>query len=100
MGQTKTQGRAGTRVKLKEPAKSNVFILNDDQTTMEFVILVLKKVFDKEDIEAIVIMTTAHETGKALVGTYPKNVANAKVKKAETMASVAKYPLKFQIEDV
>ena len=55
---------------LQEPKKYKVFLLNDDFSTMDFVIDVLVKVFRKSVDEASVIMINIHNNGKEICGTY------------------------------
>lgn len=99
MVKEKTQVSRGTRTmtKVKTPSMCKVYILNDDFTPMEFVVLVLKRIFFKIDSDADRIMMTAHTKGKALVGEYTPDIAESKVESAEIMATNAGYPLKFEI---
>jgi ATP-dependent Clp protease adaptor protein ClpS len=52
---------------------------NDDYTTMEFVILVLRLFFHKSDTEATFIMLTVHKKGSGVAGTYTRDIAETKV---------------------
>ena len=60
-----------TRQETKEPPLYKVILLNDDYTTMEFVVLVLEQVFHKSPAEAFRIMMQVHTQGKGLCGLYP-----------------------------
>ena len=55
-----------------------VIFHNDDYTTMEFVIEVLKRFFHKTDTEAVHIMLTVHKSGAAVAGVYTRDVAETK----------------------
>ena len=60
------------------PRRYKVIFHNDDYTTMEFVIEVLKRFFHKTDTEATHIMLTVHKTGAAVAGVYTRDVAETK----------------------
>ena len=79
---------------LEEPKKYKVLLLNDDFSTMEFVIEVLTKVFRKSLNEAETIMLNVHNNGKGLCGVYTKEIAYTKVAQVKTMARKANFPLK------
>ena len=65
--------------KLKKPRQFEVILLNDDYTTMEFVVEVLRQFFQKEFQAAEAIMLKVHIDGKAVCGTYSYDVAQTKV---------------------
>ena len=64
---------------LKMPNKFDVILLNDDYTSMEFVVEVLKTFFFKEFSAAEAIMLKIHIDGEAVCGTYSFDVAQTKV---------------------
>ena len=64
---------------LKKPKRFEVILLNDDYTTMEFVIEVLRRFFNKESLVAEAIMLKIHTDGEAVCGTYTYDVAQTKV---------------------
>ena len=66
------------RKKTATPKRFKVIFHNDDYTTMEFVISVLKRFFHKVDAEAFHIMLTVHKKGSAVAGIYPRDVAETK----------------------
>ena len=68
-----------TNQKLKIPNKFEVLLLNDDYSSMDFVVEVLRKFFNKEFIEAEAIMLKIHIDGEAVCGTYSFDVAQTKV---------------------
>jgi len=65
--------------KLKTPKRFEVILLNDDYTTMEFVVEVLRRFFHKEIQAAEAIMLKIHIEGEAVCGTYSYDVAQTKV---------------------
>ena len=66
--------------KLKIPNRFDVILLNDDYTSMEFVIDVLRRFFNKEFQAAEAIMLKIHIDGEAVCGSYSYDVAQTKVK--------------------
>lgn len=83
--------------KTSVPKRYNVFILNDDFTTFEFVIEVLQVVFFKTQSEAEHLAEVTHLSGEALVGKYTLDIAKSKVSKAVVMARKENFPLRFDI---
>jgi len=65
--------------KIKTPKRFDVILLNDDYTTMEFVVEVLRQFFHKEFQAAEAIMFKIHIDGEAVCGTYSYDVAQTKV---------------------
>jgi len=85
--------------KKQEPPQFKVVLLNDDYTTMEFVIHILESVFQKSPAEAYRIMMAVHVSGKGIAGIYPWEVAETKVDALLTRARDAGHPLQAVIED-
>ena len=99
--QDQTNGAVKERVatKQQEPTLYTVILLNDDYTTMEFVIDVLEDVFLKTPAEAYRIMMQVHLNGRGIAGVYPWEVAETKADKVASLASQAGYPLRATIEE-
>ena len=83
---------------VEEPPMYRVMLLNDDYTTMEFVIEVLVYVFKKPAEEATRIMLNVHRSGVGICGIYPYEVAETKVNTVETLAHENGFPLKCIME--
>lgn len=79
---------------LEEPKKYKVLLLNDDYSTMDFVIEILTKVFRKSLKESEQIMLNVHNNGKAICGVYTKEIALTKISQVKSMARKAEFPLK------
>ena len=96
-----TDGAVKERVETrkKEPAVYRVLLLNDDYTTMEFVMRVLETVFQKSPAEAYRIMMHVHLNGSGIAGVYPFEVAETKVEAVTSMARHAEFPLRAAIEE-
>jgi len=84
----------------REPTLYKVVLLNDDYTTMEFVIQVLESIFQKSPAEAYQVMMQVHTSGRGIAGVYPWEVAETKVDAVITAAREAGFPLKAVAEDV
>jgi ATP-dependent Clp protease adaptor protein ClpS len=87
-----------TRRKVRQPLLYKVLLHNDDYTTMEFVVEVLKAVFHHGEQQALRIMLHVHHNGVGLAGTYPREVAETKAEKAMSLARAAEYPLLVTVE--
>jgi ATP-dependent Clp protease adaptor protein ClpS len=83
----------------KEPPLFKVVLLNDDYTTMEFVIQVLESVFQKSPAEAFRIMMHVHVNGRGIAGVYPWDIAETKANSVIELARDAGYPLKAVTEE-
>ncbi len=86
------------KLKTEEPSLYRVILLNDDYTTMEFVIHVLETVFHKPLPEATRIMLSVHKKGAGLCGVYTREIAETKVAYVHAMASENQFPLKCTME--
>lgn len=87
-----------TKQETKRPELYKVFLLNDDYTTMDFVIEVLETIFNKQPAEAYRIMMLVHTQGKGLCGVYPHEIAETKVETVVTAAREHGFPLKAAME--
>jgi ATP-dependent Clp protease adaptor protein ClpS len=87
-----------TDVEVKEPPLYKVMLLNDDYTTMEFVVEVLRYVFNKSAAEATRIMLNVHRKGVGVCGVYPYEVAETKVDAVDALARQNGFPLKCIME--
>ena len=100
-GSDQTDGAVKERAKVekKDPTLYKVILLNDDYTTMEFVLHVLESLFQKSPAEAYRIMMQVHLNGSGIAGVYPWEVAETKVETLTSMARQAEYPLRAAIEE-
>ena len=90
---------ADSRERLKKPPLFRVLLHNDDYTTMEFVVEVLKRVFGKTDGDAFQIMWAVHTQGVGCAGVYTYEIAEMKVEKVTQMAREQEYPLLCTVEE-
>ena len=87
-----------TDQEVAEPPMYRVMLLNDDYTTMEFVVEVLVYVFQKSSEEAMQIMLNVHRSGVGVCGIYPYEIAETKVDTVEALARENGFPLKCILE--
>lgn len=85
--------------KTKEPDQHQVVLLNDDYTTMDFVMEVLETVFHKSPAEAYRIMLMVHTQCRGICGVYTWEVAETKAEAVVSLARQAGYPLRAVVED-
>ena len=87
-----------TKKKLEKPKMFRVLLHNDDYTTMEFVIEILREVFNHNIVDATRIMLHVHQNGMGVAGVYTFEVAETKVQKTLAMAKEFQYPLMCTME--
>jgi ATP-dependent Clp protease adaptor protein ClpS len=85
---------------LRHPDEYMVFLLNDDYTTMDFVVDILMTVFHKSFLDASKIMLDVHRKGKGAVGAYSYDIALTKVNQVHALARQNQFPLKCAIERI
>ena len=83
---------------VKTPPLYKVFLINDDYTTMEFVVRILESVFHKLPVEATQIMLHVHKHGKGLAGIYTREIAETKIETVHEFSKQNGYPLKCTME--
>jgi ATP-dependent Clp protease adaptor protein ClpS len=88
-----------SREKLKKPPLYRVLLHNDDFTTMEFVVHVLKSVFGKTEPAAFRVMWAVHTQGVGVAGLYTYEVAEMKVERVTQMARAEEFPLLCTLEE-
>jgi len=84
---------------LEHPKQYNVFLLNDDYTSMDFVVDILMKLFRKNFQDAHRIMIEVHKSGRGLCGVYPYEVAETKVHQVGVLSRENGFPLKAIMEE-
>jgi ATP-dependent Clp protease adaptor protein ClpS len=83
---------------LKEPDMFRVLLLNDDYTTMDFVVWIIQNIFHKSAAEATKIMMDVHKKGKGLVGVYTYDIARTKSLQVKQISRENEYPLECVVE--
>lgn len=87
-----------SKPKLKRPRLYKVILLNDDYTPMEFVVVLLERIFNKPRETAVQIMLHVHQKGMGVCGIYPRDVAESKVKQVMDFARDHQHPLQCAME--
>lgn len=85
---------------LEKPPLYKVLLHNDDYTTMEFVVIILEKIFHKSTAEATRIMLNVHKQGIGLAGVYTREIAETKVETVHSLARKNQYPLRCSMEKI
>ncbi|MDR2856655.1 MAG: ATP-dependent Clp protease adapter ClpS [Novosphingobium sp.] len=96
------QGQFGiatkTRTRPKKPSQFKVLMLNDDYTPMEFVVMVLKRVFHMDMEQATRVMLHVHQKGVGVCGIFPYEIAETKVNQVMDFARQNQHPLQCTLE--
>ncbi len=87
------------QVEVTEPKKVKVLLLNDNHSTMDFVIDILTSIFRKDLPAAQQIMLNIHNNGKEVCGIYTHEIASTKVAQVRTLAKKQGFPLKAVMEE-
>ncbi len=96
--QSTTKVKIKPRTDVEFPRKYKVIYLNDETTTMEFVVMTLMQIFDHDDESAANITQQIHEEGSAIVGVYTFEIAEHKGVEVTVMARANGYPLQVKVE--
>ena len=89
-----------SKQKLKIPKRFEVLLLNDNYTSMDFVVEVLERFFHKEFLAAEAIMLKIHIDGEAVCGTYSFDVAQTKVSQVIEYSRKNEQPLMSVLREV
>jgi len=84
---------------LSEPQKYKVLLLNDDYSSMDFVIDILMTIFHKSYAESEEIMIEVHKTEKGICGVYTYEIAETKISQVTKIAREQGFPLKAVMEE-
>ena len=96
---TQTNHELDEELALKHPKKYKVFILNDDYTSMDFVVDVLMSIFHRTYEQAEQIMLDIHKKERGLCGVYTHEIAETKVMQVRRKAKDNGFPLKAIMEE-
>lgn len=95
---TETVVKTKTNTDLKEPPMFRVIYINDNQTSMEFVIDSLINHFNYNFTSAEQKTIDIHEAGAAVVAVLPYEVAEQKGIEITVSARSEGYPLQIKLE--
>lgn len=96
---TKKEHELDDELSVMEPRQYKVLLLNDDYTSMDFVVEVLMNIFHKNYQEAEKIMLDVHRSNKGLCGVYTYEIAETKVMQVSRLAREHGFPLKATMEE-
>jgi len=96
--QSDTQELNREELSVLEPEEYRVYLMNDDFTTMEFVISILMTVFHKNLPEATKLTLEVHRKGRGMAGVYPYDIATTKTQQVHAMARQRGFPLRCAME--
>ncbi|MEY8206141.1 MAG: ATP-dependent Clp protease adapter ClpS [Bermanella sp.] len=91
---------APAKPKLEKPSMYQVVMLNDDYTPMDFVIEVLSRFFSMDLEKCTEIMMAVHTQGKAVCGTYTKDIAQTKAAQVMAYAEEHEHPLMCDVQRI
>src|SRR6201747_3224409 len=94
----KTGSVTKTRPKVKKPSLYKVLLLNDDYTSMEFVVHILEKFFSKNREDAVEVMLHVHRHGVGICGVFTYEVAETKVAQVIEFSRRHQHPLQCTME--
>lgn len=98
MSQADTATKIKINESIKEPSLFRVIYLNDNQTTMQFVVESLIEFFDYSTETAVKLTEDIHEQGQAVVAVLPFEIAEQKGHEVLQSARIQNYPLQIKIE--
>ncbi len=97
--ETEIENEYEEELELEEPKLYKVLLLNDDYTSMDFVIMVLMEIFHQNAQRANEIMYKIHEKGSGLCGVYNYEVAETKIAQVHSLAKEHQFPLRATMEE-
>lgn len=86
-------------IEIQKPKMYKVLLLNDDYTSMEFVVSTLINIFRKSEEDAYAIMLRIHNQGSGLCGIYTHEIAETKIAQVLNSAKKSKFPLRAVMEE-
>jgi ATP-dependent Clp protease adaptor protein ClpS len=98
MSHAETKTATRTRIEVREPPMFRVIYINDNQTSMEFVINSLVEHFEYTPVTAERITVDIHEAGSAVVAVLPYEIAEQKGIEITVSARSEGYPLQIKLE--
>lgn len=99
MASTDVQLDEKIKVKVTEPKRWKVLLLNDDTTPMDFVISLLMETFKHSEESAKDVTIQVHETGSGIAGIYSFEIAEAKAVESTDNARTNGFPLQIKLEE-
>lgn len=95
---TKTKQKITAKLDIVPPPRYNVVFLNDNVTSMDFVIAVLIELFDHSPESAADLTMRIHEQGQTSVAVLPFEIAESKAVEVTLLARNNNFPLNVKLE--
>jgi len=93
------QGDVLTKARTDKPKRYKVILYNDDYTTMEFVVWVLRNIFKHTPASSTRLMLAIHRKGLGVAGVYAKEIAETRVDQTLAAARDRGHPLQCTMEE-
>jgi ATP-dependent Clp protease adaptor protein ClpS len=88
-----------SKQKVEKPPLYKVLLHNDNYTTMDFVVVILIRVFHHSEGDAIRIMLQVHNKGMGVAGVFTREIAETKVGHVTQLAQQHEFPLLCTMEE-
>lgn len=98
MSKAEVKTRPVPNLELKEPPRYRVIYINDEVTTMEFVVETLVSIFDYEYDDAVTLTESIHEHGSGCAAILPYEIAEQKGVEVTQLARNSGFPLQIKLE--
>lgn len=98
MSKTETKVKIKPNLSLQEPPLFKIIYMNDDVTSMEFVVSSLVNYFNYNSDTAMTITENIHNDGSAVVAILPYEIAEQKGIEVTLEARSQGYPLQIKVE--
>lgn len=98
MSKTETKVKIKPNLALQEPPLFKIIYMNDDVTSMEFVVTSLVNYFNYNSDTAMTITENIHNDGSAVVAILPYEIAEQKGIEVTLEARSQGYPLQIKVE--
>ena len=97
MSETNLQDKE--KIDIREPSNYKVILMNDDYTSMDFVVGILTSIFHKSEPEAEIITKSIHDKGSGVAGIFSKEIAEMKAHLTSEEAQKSEFPFQVNIEE-
>jgi ATP-dependent Clp protease adaptor protein ClpS len=87
------------KIKVEEPKRWKVILLNDDTTPMDFVVGILIEIFKHTQETAVQVTQQIHNEGSGVAGVYSFELAETKAVEATNLARTNGFPLQIKMEE-
>lgn len=97
---TDLQNDIQVKTKVTPPKRYAVVLLNDDYTTMDWVVYILMDIFNHDQKTATQITLDIHHNGRGIAGIYPHEIAETKKDQVMGLSKLNGHPLLCLVEPI